>query len=509
MVKQTFLGTIRTMQDDIKGAPQKSLEYSDQPDSMAVPAPKKTPEPPHFKPRPTPLPVHSLPTEETTKPPILKSSPTPLPPLPQIKLEAQPTTTHATPPINLPFQKKSSRDILDELLPMEDNEFASTQPQKIVLPGTEKEEERIEQEIFPSPNFPKEETPEQLLGLGDIGEINDIERTLEVPIVPSATPLRPIPAPIPPKAPAPMLPTQNTPTPPLLTTTKMKRKKIFLSKTILLTTSFVVIGAVLVGGGLYFIFSNKDDSQVSQEPEKIDTEKTEDLDLTPPKALVSPDFILENIVVQDALKNTLLGMFDDLKQANFTKNTITYVPIRLKGVVVDRKAQFLKLQTFFSGLDIAYPKELFDAVESNFMLYIYSPGDEERIACQNNLVSEEECYGPRLGIVIQAQEGKQEQLTKLMTEWTDVAKTSGLEQFVLNSLTKLPSETVFEQGVYKSTNVPSAPEVAVHYMNLQMAKYNNLGLSGTALDFAVLGNKLILATSKNSMRKIIDYILAE
>src|SRR3990167_7325720 len=457
MVKQTFLGTIRTMQDDIKGAPQKSLEYSDQPDSMAVPAPKKTPEPPHFKPRPTPLPVHSLPTEETPKPPILKSSPTPLPPLPQIKLEAQPTTTHATPPINLPFQKKSSRDILDELLPMEDNEFASTQPQKIVLPGTEKEEERIEQEIFPSPNFPK----------------------------------------------------QNTPTPPLLTTTKMKRKKIFLSKTILLTTSFVVIGAVLVGGGLYFIFSNKDDSQVSQEPEKIDTEKTEDLDLTPPKALVSPDFILENIVVQDALKNTLLGMFDDLKQANFTKNTITYVPIRLKGVVVDRKAQFLKLQTFFSGLDIAYPKELFDAVESNFMLYIYSPGDEERIACQNNLVSEEECYGPRLGIVIQAQEGKQEQLTKLMTEWTDVAKTSGLEQFVLNSLTKLPSETVFEQGVYKSTNVPSAPEVAVHYMNLQMAKYNNLGLSGTALDFAVLGNKLILATSKNSMRKIIDYIRSE
>src|SRR3990167_5996672 len=81
MVKQTFLGTIRTMQDDLKGAPQKPLQYPDQSDSVPILPLKKTPEPPHFKPRPIPLPVYHLPTEEAPKPPILKSPPTP--PLPQ------------------------------------------------------------------------------------------------------------------------------------------------------------------------------------------------------------------------------------------------------------------------------------------------------------------------------------------------------------------------------------------------------------------------------------------
>jgi len=42
-----------------------------------------------------------------------------------------------------------------------------------------------------------------------------------------------------------------------------------------------------------------------------------------------------------------------------------------------------------------------------------------------------------------------------------------------------------------------------------MPQYDNLELSGTALDIATVNDMLIIATSKNSMRKIIDYILQQ
>ena len=545
------------------------------PIQVPPPVPKPpVPEPPKpitpfempVSPKPQPLtpPIKPVP-EPIIQPPKIYAPPEP-PEMPApkpyfVKPPLEPMQAPKAPPPQLPVQK-TSRELLDELLPMEEpvrkpmpapklpttppvQPMQDIQPVVKTIPEVEIKNKDLEEEIFPSPQIQEEiptETPEELLGL-KIEELEEemppvpqppkmeipesILRPKETPPAPlpispapPPPPILPMPPAAPPAPPAPQAPLAPPPAPPAPPQSPLRPtfakpsifapfKKLLISKTVLLTALLVIFGAALVSTSLYLIFSR--DEEPGQIVEEEPKQEEPNIDTTPPTPLVNPDFVLENVSVEDALENSLITAINKLKTAELTKDSIAYVPIRLEGVVVDNKAQFLKLQTFFSGLGIATPIEFFDIMEPDFMLYLYTPGDEERIACQNNLVAEKDCWGPRLGMVFRVKPGYSHRVDPILTQWIDLIRQydSNIDKFILNDIAQMPQEKIFNEGTYKSQAVLKAKTVKINYVNIPMPQYDNLELSGTALDIATVNDMLIIATSKNSMRKIIDYILQQ
>jgi len=304
---------------------------------------------------------------------------------------------------------------------------------------------------------------------------------------------------------------KSTPPPQLPPTlTKKPGKKIFTNK-LIITLAAIVLLTVLLGGGLYLYLPNKGgEGQIGKDDEKISPPIDEEKFVAiPPTSLITPNFVQE-LIINDTNQVTLKNTLNSLDNTTYPNNSITYLPIRVKGIFIEGNAQYLDAQMFFNALNILPPINFFDVVDPSFMLYIYGSGDEERIMCQNNLISQNSCYGPRLGMVFRALENKEDELITLVNNWKDSIKTTNLETLVLNSIAQLSEgEIIFFTEEYQSTAVEGAQVVEVSYTNLLMPSYNNLQLSATSLDFAVVNNMLVIGTSKNAVFSMIDKILTE
>lgn len=300
------------------------------------------------------------------------------------------------------------------------------------------------------------------------------------------------------------------PAPP--TPIKKPKKKLFTNK-LMITLSAIILLTVILGGGLFLYTSKKDSgekNQITKDKEIIKPPTDEEKFVPiPPASLITPDFVQE-LIINDTGQTTLKNTLDSLDSTIYPNNSITYLPIRVKGIFIEGKAQYLDAEMFFSSLNIVPPADFFDIVDSNFMLYIYGSGDEERIICQNNLISQNSCYGPRLGMVFQALENKENELLALVDTFKEIIETTNLDILILNSIAQFSEEgTIFFIEEYQSTSVETEQVVEVSYTNLLMPSYNNLQLSATSLDFAVVNNMLIIGTSKNAVFSMIDKILSE
>lgn len=272
---------------------------------------------------------------------------------------------------------------------------------------------------------------------------------------------------------------------------------------------------ILIGIG-FLIFNLITGEEVTVPPEDQEEEEQPDEEMPeevePPEAFITPDFIQE-LIVPNTREATLENALSQVKADSYPETSITYLPIRLSGVTVEGQPQFLSAETFFSGLNITpgdTPETVYQNLEPTFMLYVYGSGEEERVACQNNLVTEEECHGPRLGAVLKAREGTDTDLESIAQTWMDQIENSGLEKLVLNDLATMPEgDPVFQTVEYQSDAVSEAEAVQIHFLNLPMPAYDNLQLSGTSLDFAVVNDFLVVATSKNSLLRMVDRILSE
>jgi len=271
----------------------------------------------------------------------------------------------------------------------------------------------------------------------------------------------------------------------------------------------------------FFFFGGRELIFNTEEPEQEEPYQTPDPSPTPtppppstqieyPPPLVRPDFEQEGLVAANTEQSALEGIIERIK-SDFSapSETITYLPVQLGSVPQGGEAEFVNLRQFLEGLNISVPGGFYDAVENDLMFYAYSPGAEERIMCQNNLVSESDCYGVRLGLVIKAKEGRGAELNTLATEWVNQTSSSGIDSLVLSNLTTLSPDLQFANEEYQSTAVENAPIINVQYANLPMPSYNNLALSATAIDMAVVDEFMVVSTSKRSMLSMIDKILQQ
>ncbi|MEX2145244.1 MAG: hypothetical protein WD712_02630 [Candidatus Spechtbacterales bacterium] len=429
----------------------------------------------------------------------------------------EPKTPPATKEIPL---KKPMPDLENEIFPkptpQEQEPGVKTPPGNLPMEGVPQKEERPSLENIP------EETPEQILGT-------------EVPGIPAPeteTPYSP-PKIAPEPGPEPeqeeeesILGMPPTPTPPPLggsftpppTSVPRAPEGGFAERpkktpnVVLIIGALVVLGAVLAGGAAFLIFSGV---EVTEEPPQQEEPLPEEeppvtQPVSPPAALLTPDFIQE-LSVGDTLESTLRSVIGSVAESGdiYPDSSIAYLPVRLLGPSQDQD-QFITTRTFMGGLNLSVPEGFFDVVKPTFMLFVFGSSDTERIMCQNNLISETSCYGPRLGLILEAQEGKEGQLTAMMSQWMSLqGPQSNMDSLMLTDIVETPEEIVFETAEYRSNVILNAPTVTVNYANLPMPDYENLALSNTALDFATFNNKIIFATSKRSAEIVIDRLLQE
>ena len=187
-------------------------------------------------------------------------------------------------------------------------------------------------------------------------------------------------------------------------------------------------------------------------------------------------------VTYDALKPKI----DALRDLQFAPGTITHVAIKYTA---GGQARYLALTELFQTLQIDAPPVLSDY--KDFTLYSYSPGIEEEMLCKGEGILRGSCYGPRLGFVIKLQEPQDGLLTKdsarnIMQEWEKTISEDMVP--IILDVTEYRARKEFSFGLYKNSQT----------------RFINLPLPSTSVDWLIVDNYLIIATSKNSARAAVD-----
>lgn len=269
----------------------------------------------------------------------------------------------------------------------------------------------------------------------------------------------------------------------------------FLNRRTLLVGGSVVIGAVIVAVAIFFVTGGGGELELI--PAGEETEGPGEAFITP-TPIVIPDFEQE-VLVANLLSSTLQAALDDIKTQNYPEGKIIYLPVRLEQLTSAGEPQFLSAQIFLSSLGINAPDNLFEAINPVFMPYVYGPGDEEQARCEEAAIEDPTCYGPRFGLVLQAKEGMEDELPALASQWRAL-DDSNLETLVLSDTKEVPSAPSFNSAQFSGLDGQKQP-ATVYYINMP--------LSTTALNFAVVDNLIVIATSKNSSFVMLDRILGE
>ena len=513
---QTSLGQIRTMAEDLDTAAKG-------PPVSATPS--------------TPAPKTEIPSSPAPQRPSLPEIPGQPLDTGELVPPMQPRAETVPEPGKIPTYrpmapKPSEPEDLEKLLPLEEERIEGLKNHDASqAPEDRMEEEKkqiseptkpmidLESEIFPKPiqeektpalDIP-EETPEQILGMEEPS----------FPAAPSPAPdLTPPEFPVEPEQEmAPPAPPEPLPGDSFTPPTSVPRApeggfaqhpKKMIPNTALIIGALIILGAVIAGGAAFLIFSGEETEEPPQQEPLPEPEEPGEIPISAPAAILTPDFIQE-LSVGDTLESTLEGVLKSIEGEgdSYPQSSITYLPIRLTGSA-QADDQFLTAQTFMGGLNMALPEGFFDVVKPTFMLFLFGSEDGERIGCQNNLVSEASCYGPRLGLIFEAQEGREAQITAMMEQWMSLqSPQNNIDALILTDLVEIPEPVVFESVDYQSQAVLNAPAIKINYANLPMPSYDGLALSSTSLDFAIQGNNILFSTSKRSMEIIIDRLLQE
>jgi len=283
-----------------------------------------------------------------------------------------------------------------------------------------------------------------------------------------------------------------------------------------------VVSLLLFGGFVYLATLSNIGEKVVPQPipptseETIFTAEQEitEFIISPPTSLITVDANQE-IVIDNFEKDTILAALQALSDTiSYPPESLTYLPVRMAQLSADGQPRYLSIFGFFTILEIEMPQGLAASVEPDLMLYLYTPGEEERQICENNNFEtsdgttrpfHDSCFGPRLGIIMRAQEGQQEGLTNFAVRWAEllVDRYRANQKPTLGVL--LLSRDRLVQDPFQSTTytniTKTLAEVPVQYINLP--------ISPIALNFAVARDMLLIGTSKNSLFSLLDKITQE
>lgn len=139
-------------------------------------------------------------------------------------------------------------------------------------------------------------------------------------------------------------------------------------------------------------------------------------------------------------------------------------PTDFKRILIKEDNQYIDLETLLIGLGLAIPENIFQTALSNYTLFLY-----------NN----------RLGIVIEINQG--DALLENLRNWENTL-VNDLRPMLLTDETLIGFTEEFQDNIYQET--------AIRYMNFPSPDLS--------LDYAIISDKLIITTSRESMYGALD-----
>lgn len=202
--------------------------------------------------------------------------------------------------------------------------------------------------------------------------------------------------------------------------------------------------------------ANNPEQNPATEQVKINSDK--------PNFLVIGPEAKEKIAIQNIIK----------KKIEEVKTTKIYTPIEF--VLTDASFAPLTFQNFFQKIGLTLPSSITDSLKPTFSLFIYNTDKNQA----------------SLGLLIDAKDGQAATLKPLLSKE---------EPQLLKELDSLFLGTSYQaNGVSFSTN---------NYKNTDV-RFHNIQLDASmAIDYTILNNKFMLATSKSAALSLVDKLLAK
>ena len=217
---------------------------------------------------------------------------------------------------------------------------------------------------------------------------------------------------------------------------------------------------------------------------------------TPPSPLVRIQGMLTRpYPINNPNLSEIKGVFDSIKAQEFPPGSITYIPIELTNKTNNNDLdQFISARLFIDALGIDAPDQFLDSIEPTFMLYAYSPTEDDRAECERASLRSSTCPGVRLGLVFEQRASpgiNAVSLPNLVSNWIESSNITTMKPLILDNVI-FPDKVQFKNTVYGELDHPIS--------------YVNLPHPSTAIDFATIGRYLVIGTSKNSVLSMIKAI---
>lgn len=273
-----------------------------------------------------------------------------------------------------------------------------------------------------------------------------------------------------------------------LETKKEEKPSLFKRYSKLLMIVIILVALIITGALLYSFFTKEPTHFVCQDSKCIEVEgegenqcqADTDCSEKEPVSLIQVDKteIVDLTVGSQTEQKTLLQLIEETAEKQQTKGSLTRVLVKLTNE--SGQVKYTSLSQLSILLGTTFPQELID---KDYTLYIYIPQRDEMEICQENSISDEKCFGPRLGLAIKTD------AKELIRQW-ESTMFDDLKTLILADL---------------SAQQPAGFEDDKNSLYQENAvRYQNLFVSPIALNYGFAKDLLIIGTSKYCLYDSLD-----
>jgi len=175
-------------------------------------------------------------------------------------------------------------------------------------------------------------------------------------------------------------------------------------------------------------------------------------------------------------------------QTEQTKGAL--IRILVKTIDENLVKEYVSLSQISQLTGIVIPSAISTNFDGEYTLFAYIPDSEETGLCQQAMINDEQCAGPRLGLAIGIT--SKEAAKQSLIDW-QATIIDDLKPLILSQITKANG--------FKSDANPLYQGIDIYYQNLP--------ISPIALNYALSDDLLIIATSKNCLYQALDRLGAK
>jgi hypothetical protein len=379
-----------------------------------------------------------------------------------------------------PQEKSGFSDWLrkkDEIMPTKIQPFLSPIKGQMIPP-------KQQTTYVPPPNLPTTQTPQNF---------PSIPTPPTRPLTPLPPPVRPLTPPPPPRPPMPQMPPQmqKLPTiplipvlPPIKPSELPKTKQAEHSKkgrmvAIIIVSIFVL---AFIAGEIWWFFLR----ETSVTPQQIS-------DVLPPPQNVeplSPEIPITPDIVEPVIPSPILfysrSEIIDLETLADVSNLASkdeLVRLVIKFPTAQTTDEYADIAAIAKQLAIKIPADVSEKFLNDFDIFLFGGNSFDEEECKKAKNTDEACYGPRLGIAVKVSDPKN--AISSLKNWEKTMATD-LKPMILAKVGN-PASFSFLQNLQN-----------------KLIRYKNMPINTITVEYAIIDDVLIIATSKSAIFKAID-----